>query len=224
MIELAPSILTADFARLAAQVHPAIEGGATVLHVDVMDGHFVPNLTLGPAIVACLRKEVAVPLDCHLMIENPDEFIPAFIEAGANWISVHQEACVHLHRTLEHIQSHGAQAGVVLNPATPVATLEAVLYMVDYVLIMSVDPGFGAQKFIPHSLEKVRQLAMMRAAHGHHFRIEIDGGVGLDTVADVVCAGAEVLVAGSAIFGRGDIRQNVEQLLQKARQATMQRV
>ena len=224
MIELAPSILTADFARLAAQVHPAIEGGATVLHVDVMDGHFVPNLTLGPAIVACLRKEVAVPLDCHLMIENPDEFIPAFIEAGANWISVHQEACVHLHRTLEHIQSHGAQAGVVLNPATPVATLEAVLYMVDYVLIMSVDPGFGAQKFIPHSLEKVRQLAMMRAAHGHHFRIEIDGGVGLDTVADVVSAGAEVLVAGSAIFGQGDIRQNVERLLQKARQATMQRV
>ena len=224
MIELAPSILTADFARLAAQVHPAVEGGATVLHVDVMDGHFVPNLTLGPAIVACLRKEVAVPLDCHLMIENPDEFIPAFIEAGANWISVHQEACVHLHRTLELIKSHGAQAGVVLNPATPVATLEAILYMVDYVLIMSVDPGFGAQKFIPHSLEKVRQLAMMRAAHGHHFRIEIDGGVGLDTVADVVCAGAEVLVAGSAIFGRGDIRQNVERLLQKARQATMQRV
>ena len=224
MIELAPSILTADFARLAAQVHPAVEGGATVLHVDVMDGHFVPNLTLGPAIVACLRKEVAVPLDCHLMIENPDEFIPAFIEAGANWISVHQEACVHLHRTLEHIQSHGAQAGVVLNPATPVATLEAVLYMVDYVLIMSVDPGFGAQKFIPHSLEKVRQLAMMRAAHGHHFRIEIDGGVGLDTVADVVSAGAEVLVAGSAIFGQGDIRQNFERLFQKARQATMQRV
>ena len=224
MIELAPSILTADFARLAAQVHPAIEGGATVLHVDVMDGHFVPNLTLGPAIVACLRKEVEVPLDCHLMIENPDEFIPAFIEAGANWISVHQEACVHLHRTLELIKSHGAQAGVVLNPATPVATLEAILYMVDYVLIMSVDPGFGAQKFIPHSLEKVRQLAMTRAAHGHHFRIEIDGGVGLDTVADVVSAGAEVLVAGSAIFGQGDIRQNVERLLQKARQATMQRV
>ncbi len=224
MIELAPSILTADFARLAAQVHPAIEGGATVLHVDVMDGHFVPNLTLGPAIVACLRKEVAVPLDCHLMIENPDEFIPAFIEAGANWISVHQEACVHLHRTLEHIQAHGAQAGVVLNPATPVASLEAVLYMVDYVLIMSVEPGFGGQKFIPHSLEKVRQLVMMRAAHGHHFRIEIDGGVGLDTVADVVSAGAEVLVAGSAIYGRGDIRQNVERLLQAARQATIQRV
>ena len=224
MIELAPSILSADFARLAAQVHPAIEGGGTVLHVDVMDGHFVPNLTLGPAIVAALRKEVEVPLDCHLMIENPDELIPAFIKAGANWISVHQEACVHLHRTLEHIKSYGAQAGVVVNPATPVATLETVLYMVDYVLIMSVDPGFGGQKFIPSSLEKIRKLAMMRAAHGHHFRIEVDGGVALDTIADVVRAGAEVLVAGSAIFGHGDIRQNVERLLQTARQATLQRV
>ena len=142
MIELAPSILSADFAHLAEQVHPAIEAGATVLHVDVMDGHFVPNLTIGPPVVATLRKAVEVPLDCHLMIENPDEFIPAFIDAGANWISVHQEACVHLHRTLEHIKSHGARAGVVVNPATPVATLEAVLYMVDYVLIMSVDPGF----------------------------------------------------------------------------------
>ena len=224
MIELAPSILSADFARLAGQVHPAIEGGATVLHVDVMDGHFVPNLTLGPAIVAALRKEVEVPLDCHLMVENPDEFIPAFIEAGANWISVHQEACVHLHRTVEHIKSHGALAGVVVNPATPVATLEAVLHMVDYVLIMSVDPGFGGQKFIPYSLEKIQKLAMMRAAHGHHFRIEVDGGVALDTIADVVRAGAEVLVAGSAIFGHGDIRQNVEQLLRKAQQATVQRV
>ena len=224
MIELAPSILSADFARLAGQVHPAIEGGATVLHVDVMDGHFVPNLTLGPAIVAALRKEVEVPLDCHLMVENPDEFIPAFIEAGANWISVHQEACVHLHRTVEHIKSHGALAGVVVNPATPVATLEAVLHMVDYVLIMSVDPGFGGQKFIPYSLEKIQKLAMMRAAHGHHFRIEVDGGVALDTIADVVRAGAEVLVAGSAIFGHGDIRQNVEQLLRMAQQATVQRV
>ena len=224
MIELAPSILSADFARLAEQVQPAIKGGATVLHVDVMDGHFVPNLTLGPAIVAALRKEVEVPLDCHLMVENPDEFIPAFIAAGANWISVHQESCVHLHRTLENIKSHGAQAGVVVNPATQVATLEAVLYMVDYVLIMSVDPGFGGQKFIPYSLEKIRQLAIMRAAHGHDFRIEVDGGVALDTIADVVRAGAEVLVAGNAVFGHGDIRQNVERLLQTARQATVQRV
>jgi ribulose-phosphate 3-epimerase len=174
-------------------------------------------------IVAALRKEVEVPLDCHLMIENPDEFIPAFAQAGANWISVHQEACVHLHRTLEHIKSFGAQAGVVLNPATPVTTLEAVLHMVDFVLIMSVNPGFGGQKFIPYSLEKLRQLAMMRAAHGYHFRIEVDGGVALNMIADVVRAGAEVLVAGSAVFGHGDIRLNVEQLLQVARQATLQR-
>jgi ribulose-phosphate 3-epimerase len=223
LIELAPSILSADFARLAEQVQPAIAAGATLLHVDVMDGHFVPNLTVGPAIVSALRKEVEVPLDCHLMIDNPDDFISAFIEAGANWISVHQEACVHLHRTLEHIKSHGAKAGVVLNPATPVATLEAVLYMVDYVLIMSVNPGFGGQRFIPHSLEKIRQLAMMRAAHGYQFRIEVDGGVAVDTISDVVRAGAEVLVAGSAIFGHGDVRRNVEQLLQAARQATVQR-
>jgi ribulose-phosphate 3-epimerase len=224
LIELAPSILSADFAHLVGQVQPAIEGGATILHVDVMDGHFVPNLTIGPPVVASLRKAVKVPLDCHLMIDNPDEYIPAFIDAGADWISVHQEASVHLHRTLEHIKSHGAQAGVVVNPATPVATLEAVLHMVDYVLIMSVDPGFGGQKFIPYSLEKIRKLAMLRAAHGHQFRIEVDGGVALDTVAEVVRAGAEVLVAGSAVFGRGDIRQNVEQLLQAARQATVQRV
>ncbi len=224
MIELAPSILSADFARLAEQVHPALEGGATLLHVDVMDGHFVPNLTVGPTTVSALRKEVGVPLDCHLMIENPDEYIPAFVKAGANWISVHQEGVIHLHRTLEHIKSHGALAGVVINPGTPVGTLEAVLHMVDYVLVMSVDPGFGGQEFIPHSLEKIRQLAMMRAARGYGFRIEVDGGIALDTIGDVVRAGAEILVAGHAVFGGGDIRRNAEQLLHAARQATVQRV
>ena len=224
MIELAPSILSADFARLAEQVRPALEGGGSVLHVDVMDGHFVPNLTVGPATVSALRKVVKVPLDCHLMVDNPDEFIPAFVEAGANWISVHQEACVHLHRTLGHIKSHGALAGVVLNPATPVGTLEAVLYMVDYVLVMSVNPGFGGQEFIPYSLEKIRQLAMMRSAHGYAFRIEVDGGIALDTIAEVVRAGAEILVAGSAVFGHGDIRRNVESLLQTARTAVDRRV
>jgi ribulose-phosphate 3-epimerase len=224
LIELAPSILSADFARLAEQVRPALEAGASLLHVDVMDGHFVPNLTLGPSIVAALRKEVEVPLDCHLMIENPDEYIPAFIDAGANWISVHQEACIHLDRTLEHIKSRGAEAGVVINPATPVATLECVLPMVDYVLVMSVNPGFGGQRFIPYSLEKIRKLAMIRAAHGYGFRIEVDGGVTAETIADVVRAGGEVLVAGSAVFGHGDIRRNVEQLLQAASQVTVQRV
>src|SRR5512146_1200590 len=151
MIELAPSILSADFARLAEQARAAAEGGATLLHVDVMDGHFVPNITIGPPVVASLRKITDLPLDCHLMIENPDEYIPAFAEAGANWISVHQEACVHLDRTLHLIRSHGARVGVVLNPATPVAMLSEVLDLVDYVLVMSVNPGFGAQKFIPNS-------------------------------------------------------------------------
>src|SRR5450432_298624 len=158
MIELAPSILSADFARLGEQVRAAGEGGGTVIHVDIMDGHFVPNLTLGPPVVKSLRKVTELPLDCHLMIENPDEFIPAFAEAGANWISVHQEACRHLNRTLELIRSHGCKVGVVLNPATPVQTLGEVLDIVDYVLIMSVNPGFGGQKFLPATLEKVRKL------------------------------------------------------------------
>ena len=224
MIELAPSILSADFARLAEQVHPTIQAGATLLHVDVMDGHFVPNITIGPPVVASLRKAVDVPLDCHLMIENPDEFIPAFADAGADWISVHQEACVHLHRTLELILSKGLKAGVVINPATPVHTLGDVLGMVDYVLVMSVNPGFGGQKFIPRSLDKIRKLVTMRNANGHHFRIEVDGGVGLDTVGDVVRAGAEVLVAGNAVFGKGDVRQNVKNLLKTAMEATLQKV
>lgn len=225
MIELAPSILSADFARLGEQVNQAIEAGATLLHLDVMDGHFVPNLTIGPPVVASVRKVTDVPLDCHLMIENPDEFIPAFIDAGADWVSVHQEACVHLHRTLELIRSKGAKPGVVLNPATPVHTLGEVLGMVDYVLVMSVNPGFGGQKFIPRSLDKIRKLVTMRNANGHHFRIEVDGGVGPDTVADIVRAGAELLVAGNAVFGKGgDIASNVRQLLKLAHEATLQKV
>src|SRR5579864_5484334 len=152
LIELAPSILSADFAHLADQIQAVVEGGATVLHVDVMDGHFVPNITIGPPVVASLRKVTNLPLDCHLMIENPDLYIPAFADAGADWISVHQEACVHLHRTLHLIKSHGCLAGVVINPATPVETLSEVLDIVDFVLVMSVNPGFGAQKFIPSTM------------------------------------------------------------------------
>lgn len=224
MIELAPSILSADFARLGEQVNQAIEAGATLLHLDVMDGHFVPNLTIGPPVVASVRKVADVPLDCHLMIENPDEFVPAFIDAGADWISVHQEACVHLHRTLELIRSKGAKPGVVINPATPVHTLGEVLGMVDYVLVMSVNPGFGGQKFIPRSLDKIRKLVTMRNANGHHFRIEVDGGVGPDTIGDVVRAGAELLVAGNAVFGKGEIGSNVRGLLKLAHEATLQKV
>jgi ribulose-phosphate 3-epimerase len=219
-IELAPSILSANFARLTDEAKAALEGGGTVLHLDIMDGHFVPNITIGPPVVASLRKAIPnVIFDCHLMIENPDNFIPAFAEAGASWISVHQEACVHLHRTLQLIESHGCKSGVVINPATPVHTLDEVLDMVHYVLVMSVNPGFGAQKFIPGSLNKIKTLAEVRESLGLTFRIEVDGGVALDTVGDVVRAGAELLVAGNAVFGKGDIRENAKKLLEAARSA-----
>lgn len=222
MIELAPSILSANFARLAEQTAQAIGGGATVLHVDVMDGHFVPNITVGPLVVSSLRKEVDAVLDVHLMIENPDLYIPAFVEAGADWISVHQEATVHLHRTLELIRSKGASPGVVINPATPVETLYEVLDMVDFVLVMSVNPGFGGQKFIRRSLDKVRKLVSVRQERGLGFRIEIDGGVAMDTVTEIVQAGVEILVAGNAVFGKGDIGENARKLLQAARSAELQ--
>ena len=224
MIEIAPSILSADFARLAEDANAAVRGGATLLHVDVMDGHFVPNITIGPPVVASLRKAVDVPLDCHLMIENPDEYIPAFVDAGANWISVHQEVCRHLNRTLELIRSHGALVGVVINPATTVQTLGEVLDIVDYVLIMSVNPGFGGQKFIPGALEKVRKLATMRAAKGVDFRIEIDGGIDLETIGAAARAGVEIFVAGSHVFGHGDPGRNVAALLKAAQEATLLRV
>lgn len=224
MIELAPSILSADFARLGEEVQAVAEAGASVLHVDVMDGHFVPNVTIGPPVVASLRKVTELPLDCHLMIENPDLYIPAFVDAGADWISVHQEACVHLHRTLELIRQKGAKPGVVINPATPVQTLGEVLGMVDYVLVMSVNPGFGGQKFIPGSLDKLRKLVTMRNAKGANFRLEIDGGIAPETIVDAVRSGAEVLVAGNAVFGHGDPRENVRTLLKAAREATLQQV
>ncbi|MDP9268865.1 MAG: ribulose-phosphate 3-epimerase [Acidobacteriota bacterium] len=224
MIELAPSILSADFAHLADDVRAATEGGATLLHIDVMDGHFVPNITMGPPVVASLRKVTELPLDVHLMIENPDQYVGAFIEAGADWVSVHQEASVHLYRTIALIRSKGAQAGVVLNPATPVETLTEVLDQVDYVLIMSVNPGFGGQKFIPGALAKIKKLVALRAARGLNFRIEVDGGVTLETIGEVVRAGAEVLVAGNAVFGKGDAKKNVEKLLAAAKDATLQRV
>lgn len=216
MIELAPSILSADFSRLGAETQAAVEGGASVLHVDVMDGHFVPNLTIGPAVVASLRKVCRVPLDCHLMIERPDEFIPAFADAGAHWISVHQEACVHLDRTLHLIALHGCKPGVVLNPATPVHTLQEVLPIVHHVLVMSVNPGFGGQSFIRSSLRKIELLSKIREARALQFRIEVDGGVHHDTVSDIVHAGAQILVAGSAIFGEGDVRENTRRLLEVA--------
>jgi ribulose-phosphate 3-epimerase len=224
LIELAPSILSADFAHLARQVQAAAEGGASVIHVDIMDGHFVPNITIGPPVVRSLRKTTDLPLDCHLMIENADQYIPDFTDAGADWISVHQEACRHLNRTLRLIRDHGALAGVVINPATPVETLSEVLDIVDYVLVMSVNPGFGGQKFIPGAMHKIRKLSELRAQRGLSYRIEVDGGVALDTVTEVVRAGAEILVAGNAVFGKGDPKENAQKLLKAATEATLQKV
>jgi ribulose-phosphate 3-epimerase len=223
LIELASSILSADFARLAEQVQAAAKGGGSVIHVDIMDGHFVPNITIGPVVVRSLRKVTDLPLDCHLMIENPDQYIPEFAAAGADWMSVHQEACRHLNRTLHLIRDHGAQAGVVINPATPVEALSEVLDIVDYVLVMSVNPGFGGQKFISGAVHKIRKLAELRGQRGLSYRIEVDGGVALDTVGEVVRAGAEILVAGNAVFGRGDPKDNAAKLLKAATEATLQK-
>jgi len=197
----------------------AIKGGATIVHLDVMDGHFVPNITIGPPIVKWLRPVTDAIFDVHLMIENADQFIPDFASAGANWISVHQEACVHLHRTLELIEQHGCKPGVVINPATPVESLTEVLDMVNLVLVMSVNPGFGGQKFIPGALHKISRLAQIRQQRGLNFRIEVDGGIGRDTVAQVVRAGAELLVAGSAVFDGHDITANTRSLLKAAQAA-----
>ncbi len=199
-------------------------GGGSVIHVDVMDGHFVPNLTIGPPVVKWLRKATRVPLDCHLMIENPDQYIPDFAEAGADWISVHQEACRHLNRSLHLIKSQGCRAGVVINPATPVETLSEVLDIADYVLVMSVNPGFGGQQFIPGALHKVRKLAEIRLARDYSYRIEVDGGVAPGTVGEIVRAGAEILVAGNAVFGDGDPKANAAALLEAARSARLQKV
>jgi ribulose-phosphate 3-epimerase len=219
MVELLPSILSADFARLADEVAAAELGGGSVIHVDVMDGHFVPNITLGPPVVKSLRKVTKLPLDCHLMIENADTFIPAFADAGADWVSVHYEACRHLHRSLELIALCGMKPAVVLNPATRVDLIVDILPMVHHVLIMSVNPGFGGQKFIEFSLDKIRRLAELRQQLGLAFRIEVDGGVAHDTVARIVQAGADLLVAGNAVFGSGHPEQDARALLQAAQSA-----
>ena len=221
MVELLPSILSADFAHLADAVAAGERAGGTAIHVDVMDGHFVPNITIGPPVVKSLRKVTKLPLDCHLMIENPDNFIPAFAEAGANWIGVHYEACPHLHRTIQLIREHGMEPGVVINPATRVDVLYDVLPMLHHVLVMSVNPGFGGQRFIPFTLDKIRYLRELRAQRGLRYRIEVDGGVAEDTVASVVEAGAELLVAGSAVYDGGQPEQKGRHLLEAARAAEL---
>jgi len=224
MIHILPSILSADFASLGDEIAAVELGGATMLHVDVMDGHFVPNLTLGPPVVESIRKMTKSVLDVHLMITDPDKFAPIFIEAGADQVSVHYEAATHLDRTVRNIQSLGGKAGVVLNPATPVSMLEDILDVADYVLIMSVNPGFGGQAFIPNALKKIRRLDHIRRERGLGFKIEVDGGVQHDNVEAIVRAGCDWLVAGSSVFHSADSASAVRDLQQTANGALAIRV
>jgi ribulose-phosphate 3-epimerase len=204
MVKIAPSILSADFARLGEEITAVEKAGADYIHIDVMDGHFVPNITIGPLIVEAVRPVTKLPLDVHLMIENPDQYIEAFAKAGADYITVHVEACKHLHRTIHYIKSFGIKAGVVLNPATPVDSIQHVLADIDMVLLMSVNPGFGGQKFIPEVLPKIRKVKEMADLKGKEIEIEIDGGVNSETAKLCIEAGANVLVAGSAIYNQED--------------------
>jgi ribulose-phosphate 3-epimerase len=224
VIEIAPSVLAADFSRLGEEIAAVERGGARMLHVDVMDGHFVPNISIGVPVVSSLRKATTLVLDVHLMISEPDRYVGAFADAGADMISVHQETTPHLARVLAAIQERDIEAGVVLNPATPVDTLSEVLPVVDFVLIMSVNPGFGGQKFIPGSLEKLKQLKELRTRYNHNYRIEVDGGVGLDNVGEVVRAGAEIIVAGTSVFHTPDPAEAVRRMRQVASDALAQKV
>jgi ribulose-phosphate 3-epimerase len=219
MVEIVPSILSADFARLGEEIARVEKAGVSMLHVDIMDGHFVPNLTIGPPVVEAIRKRTRMLFDLHLMIEDPDRYAPIFIEAGANLVSVHAEVCRHLDCTLHTIQEKGAKAGVVINPATPIAMIENVLDFVDYVLVMSVNPGFGGQNFIPHSLDKVRALDRIRREERLSFRIEIDGGVSVKNVQEIVRAGCDWLVAGSAVFHSDDPASVVKEMQHLAAEA-----
>lgn len=215
---IAPSILSADFARLGEEVSEVVRQGADVIHVDVMDGHFVPNITIGPLVVKAVRKITKHPLDVHLMISNPDQYIEDFAEAGADWITVHVETCRHLHRTIHKIKEMGKKAGAVLNPATSLTSLDYILPDLDLVMLMSVNPGFGGQKFIPATIEKTRKLREMIAARGLQTGIEVDGGVSPGTIGAIAQAGANIFVAGSAVFGQDDYGRVIAELKSKANQ------
>jgi ribulose-phosphate 3-epimerase len=221
MIKIAPSILSADFSRLAEEVQAVDRAGADYIHIDVMDGHFVPNITIGPLVVAALRKVTDKPLDVHLMIENPDLYIADFAKAGADIISVHQEAVPHLHRTVQLIKSLGKQAGVSLNPATPVETLDVILDQLDLVLVMSVNPGFGGQAFISSALDKIRALRQRITQRGLATELQVDGGIKVDNIREVVAAGADVLVAGSAVFNANDYAATITALRERAVSTTV---
>ncbi len=218
-ILIAPSILSADFARLAEEIAAVEQAGADLLHVDVMDGHFVPNLTVGPPIIESLKKVTKLPLDVHLMITNADTFIPEFVDAGADYLTVHVEACPHLHRTIQSIKERGIKAGVTLNPATPISFLHDILGDVDLVLVMSVNPGFGGQKFIPSVLKKIAEARAMLDRINSHALLEVDGGVKVDNTREIVAAGATTLVAGSAIFSQHDYKATVAALRAAAQTA-----
>jgi ribulose-phosphate 3-epimerase len=219
MVQIVPSILSADFARLGEEIARVETADVSMIHVDIMDGHFVPNFTIGPPVVEAIRKRTRLLFDAHLMIEDPDRYAPIFIEAGVNMVSVHSEVCRNLDRTLHMIQEHGAKAGVVLNPATPIVMVENVLDFVDYVLVMSVNPGFGGQEFIPRSLDKIRALDRIRRQEHLNFRIEIDGGVSSKNVIDIVQAGCDWLVAGSAVFHSEDPAAAVKEMQHLASEA-----
>ncbi|WP_117016785.1 ribulose-phosphate 3-epimerase [Aeribacillus pallidus] len=212
MVKIAPSILSADFSRLAEEIIDVEKGGADYIHVDVMDGHFVPNITIGPLIVQAIRPVTKLPLDVHLMIEQPDRYIPAFVEAGADLLSVHAEACPHLHRTIHLIKSNGVKAGVVLNPHTPVSMIEHVIEDVDLVLLMTVNPGFGGQAFIPSVIKKIQQVSSILKERNLQVEIEVDGGINAETAKLCVEAGANVLVAGSAIYNEKDRKQAIKSI------------
>lgn len=217
MIQLAPSILSADFGRLGEEIRAAEAGGATSIHCDVMDGHFVPNITIGPLIVAAARRVTDLPLDTHLMIERPDNFLEDFVRAGSDGVTVHVEACVHLHRTLGKIRELGVRAGVALNPATSLSMVEPILGDIDLLLIMSVNPGFGGQSFISDSLQRMEMAARMRAERGLDFDIQVDGGVGAGNVQQVAKAGADIVVAGSAVFDGTDPAAAARRIIEAAK-------
>ena len=218
---IAPSILSADFSRLGEEIRAVEIAGADVIHIDVMDGHFVPNITIGPLIVAAARRVTDLPLDVHLMIKEPDKYIPSFVAAGADWITVHVESCLHLQKTLSSIKEAGKKAGAVLNPATSLTTLDYVLEMVDVVMVMSVNPGFGGQSFIPSSLQKIRRLRALLDQVNPEAGIEVDGGVGPNTIGAIAEAGANIFVAGSAIYGQSDYRAVIAAIKQSAEQYTL---
>ena len=213
MKRLAPSVLSADFSKLGEDVKTIEDAGAHLIHVDVMDGHFVPNITIGPAVMKSLVRWTSMPFDVHLMISDPDKYAPLFVTPQTEFITVHVEACTHLHRTLQSIRALGVKAGVALNPATSLSAVEYVADLADLILVMSVNPGFGGQSFIPSALEKVQRLADLRAEKGYTFEIEIDGGVGLGNIAEVSAAGVDIAVAGSAVYGAEDVEQRVKELV-----------